>query len=47
VVVYCDGAKCLFTERTRPGKGLPVLFVDEQLYQELPTSWWPPSTSSR
>jgi hypothetical protein len=36
VVVYCDGEKCLFTERARPGQGLPVLFVDEQLYQELP-----------
>src|SRR5690606_6310546 len=35
-VVYCDGDKCLFTERARPGQGLPVLFVDEQIYQELP-----------
>lgn len=36
VVVYCDGKACRFTERDRPGQGLPVLFVDEQLYQELP-----------
>jgi hypothetical protein len=35
-VVYCEGEKCLFTERKRPGSGLPVLFVDEQIYQELP-----------
>lgn len=35
-VVYCEGAGCLFTEAKRPGSGLPVLFVDEQIYQELP-----------
>ena len=35
-VVYCDGKDCIFTERKRPGQGLPVLFVDEQIYQELP-----------
>ncbi len=35
-VVYCEGANCLFTEKKRPGLGLPVLFVDEQIYQELP-----------
>jgi hypothetical protein len=35
-VVYCEGDKCLFTEKKRPGAGLPVLFVDEQIYQELP-----------
>ncbi|HET8933818.1 MAG TPA: DISARM system helicase DrmA [Polyangiales bacterium] len=35
-VVYCEGADCLFTERKRPGQGLPVLFVDEQIYRELP-----------
>lgn len=35
-VVYCDGPKCSFSERVRPGQGLPVLFVDEQIYQEVP-----------
>lgn len=36
VVVYCEGAACIFTEKKRPGQGLPVLFVDEQIYQEVP-----------
>ena len=36
VVVYCDGGTCIYTEAKRAGQGLPVLFVDEQLYQELP-----------
>ncbi|PRP97854.1 hypothetical protein ENSA5_30870 [Enhygromyxa salina] len=35
-VVYCDDRDCLYTERKRPGQGLPVLFVDEQIYKELP-----------
>jgi hypothetical protein len=35
-VVYCARAGCLFTEVRRPAQGLPVLFVDEQIYQELP-----------
>jgi hypothetical protein len=35
-VVYCEGASCIFSEKMRPGEGLPVLFVDEQIYQELP-----------
>lgn len=35
-VVYCEGTSCLFSEKKRPGEGLPVLFVDEQIYQELP-----------
>lgn len=35
-VVYCARTECLFTEAKRPGQGLPVLFVDEQIYQELP-----------
>ncbi|HRI07241.1 MAG TPA: DISARM system helicase DrmA [Nannocystaceae bacterium] len=35
-VVYCDGGECLYTESKRLGQGLPVLFVDEQIYQELP-----------
>ena len=34
--VYCDNAKCLYTEAKVPGLGLPVLFVDEQIYQEVP-----------
>ena len=35
-VVYCDGGECLYTESKRLGQGLPILFVDEQIYQELP-----------
>lgn len=35
-VVYCARTECLFTERRPGGQGLPVLFVDEQIYQELP-----------
>ena len=35
-VVYCDGDTCRFTALKRPGQGLPVLFVDEQIYDELP-----------
>jgi hypothetical protein len=35
-VVYCASSDCLFTESKRPGQGLPVLFVDEQIYQEVP-----------
>nr|WP_298724331.1 DISARM system helicase DrmA [uncultured Steroidobacter sp.] len=35
-VVYCAKTDCLFTEQKRPAQGLPVLFVDEQIYQELP-----------
>lgn len=27
---------CPFSEKERPGQGMPVLFVDEQLYQEIP-----------
>jgi hypothetical protein len=36
-VVYCEKAECLYTERKQAGLGLPVLFVDEQIYQELPS----------
>lgn len=36
-VVYCDGDKCDFTEAKQPGRGLPVLFVDEQIYSEVPS----------
>jgi hypothetical protein len=35
-VVYCARTECLFTEARRSGQGLPVLFVDEQIYQEVP-----------
>ena len=35
-VVYCDGGECLYTEKKRVGQGLPVLFVDEQIYKEVP-----------
>lgn len=35
-VVYCDKSGCLYTEAKVPGEGLPVLFVDEQIYQEVP-----------
>ncbi len=34
--VYCDGPGCLYTEAKAPGLGLPVLFVDEQIYDEVP-----------
>lgn len=37
-VVYCDGKHgCPFTEAKSEGQGLPVLFVDEQIYQEVPS----------
>jgi hypothetical protein len=35
--VYCDRPSCLYTEAKVPGLGLPVLFVDEQIYQEIPS----------
>jgi len=35
--VYCDGGACLYTEAKVPGLGLPVLFVDEQIYEEVPS----------
>lgn len=35
--VYCDKASCYYTEAKVPGLGLPVLFVDEQIYQEVPS----------
>jgi hypothetical protein len=34
--VYCDGGSCPYTELRAPGLGLPVLFVDEQIYQDVP-----------
>ncbi len=34
--VYCDNASCLYTEAKVSGLGLPVLFVDEQIYEEVP-----------
>jgi Helicase conserved C-terminal domain len=37
-VVYCDNkAGCPFSEAKAEGRGLPVLFVDEQIYQEAPS----------
>ncbi len=35
--VYCDKASCYYTEAKAPGLGLPVVFVDEQIYQEVPS----------
>lgn len=35
--VYCDKPGCLYTEQKVPGLGLPVVFVDEQIYQEVPS----------
>ena len=35
--VYCEGSSCIYTEAKVPGLGLPVLFVDEQIYQEVPS----------
>jgi hypothetical protein len=34
--VYCEGTGCPYTEAKARGLGLPVLFVDEQIYQEVP-----------
>lgn len=34
--VYCDGASCMFTEAKSNGLGLPVIFVDEQIYHDVP-----------
>jgi hypothetical protein len=45
--VYCDKSSCLYTEAKAPGLGLPVLFVDEQIYQEVPSSSSRRWTSSR
>lgn len=36
-VVYCDRVGCLYTEVKAEGRGLPVLFVDEQIYREVPS----------
>ncbi|MBN2195017.1 MAG: DISARM system helicase DrmA [Polyangiaceae bacterium] len=36
-VVYCSRADCAFTEKKLEGEGLPVLFVDEQIYEEVPS----------
>jgi ATP-dependent helicase YprA (DUF1998 family) len=35
--VYCDRSSCAYTEAKLPGYGLPVLFVDEQIYEEVPS----------
>lgn len=35
-VVSCHNYECAYSERESKGEGLPVLFVDEQIYQELP-----------
>ena len=35
--VYCDRSSCLYTEAKTAGLGLPVLFVDEQIYREVPS----------
>jgi hypothetical protein len=38
VVVYCENKSgCPFTEAKAEGRGLPVLFVDEQIYLEVPS----------
>jgi hypothetical protein len=37
-VVYCDRKTgCPFSEGKSEGRGLPVVFVDEQIYQEVPS----------
>ncbi len=36
-VVYCSRPDCAFTEKKLEGEGLPVLFVDEQIYEEVPS----------
>jgi hypothetical protein len=35
--VYCERNNCKFTEAKAPGVGLPVVFVDEQIYAEAPS----------
>jgi hypothetical protein len=35
--VYCEQSNCLYTEAKVRGLGLPVVFVDEQIYQEVPS----------
>ena len=37
VAVYCERSGCLYTEAKVAGLGLPVIFVDEQIYQEVPS----------
>lgn len=34
--VYCSSTTCPFTEAKAPGRGLPISFVDEQIYKEVP-----------
>lgn len=34
--VYCANHACQFSERNASGRGLPVSFVDEQIYREVP-----------
>lgn len=36
--VYCDRPSCAYTEAKVAGHGLPVLFVDEQIYRRYPAS---------
>lgn len=36
VAVYCERTTCPFTEAKSERRGLPVSFVDEQIYQEVP-----------
>jgi len=35
-VAYCSSDKCNYNEAKAPGLGLPVVFVDEQIYREVP-----------
>ena len=35
-LMYCHNMKCLFSTRKSPREGLPVLVVDEEIYQKLP-----------
>jgi hypothetical protein len=35
--VYCSEASCPYTEKKSEGLGIPVVFVDEQIYHEVPS----------
>ena len=36
-LMFCHNLKCLFGARKSPREGLPVLVVDEEIYQKIPT----------
>ena len=36
-LMFCPNSKCLFSPSKSPREGIPVLVVDEEIYQKLPT----------